>query len=166
MNDILSQKYGKKVQAGDRLFDAGDAGDEMWRLDLTGDTPTTVYFSGCDYSGYGAFNGRMVEVEPDVVLFVYHGKYGYPAPADVAFADVDASAYDALVVRPTVALSDRVFFRVVDAGLIDRVIVDGSANTVRSFADGVLKRFQTGFAQSYLFLMIVGAIAIVGYLLR
>lgn len=29
---------------------------------------------------------------------VYHGKYGYPAPADVAFGDVDASAYDALVI--------------------------------------------------------------------
>ena len=31
----------------------------MWRLDFTGDTPTTVYFSGCEYSGYGAFNGRI-----------------------------------------------------------------------------------------------------------
>ena len=30
----------------------------------------------------------------------------------------------------------------------------------------MLKRVQTGFAQSYLFLMIVGAVAIVGYLLR
>ena len=29
---------------------------------------------------------------------VYEGKYGYPAPADVAFGDVDASAYDALVI--------------------------------------------------------------------
>ena len=29
---------------------------------------------------------------------IYHGKYGYPAAADVAFGDVDASAYDALVI--------------------------------------------------------------------
>jgi NADH-quinone oxidoreductase subunit L len=74
--------------------------------------------------------------------------------------------YDALIVRPTVGLSDRVLFRLVDAGLIDGVVVDGSARTVWAFADGMLKRFQTGFAQSYLFLMIVGAVAIVGYLLR
>ncbi len=29
---------------------------------------------------------------------VYHGKYGYPARADLAFGDVDAAAYDALVI--------------------------------------------------------------------
>jgi NADH-quinone oxidoreductase subunit L len=74
--------------------------------------------------------------------------------------------YDALIVRPTVKLSDRVLFRLIDAGLIDSVIVDGSARTVWTVADGVLKRVQTGFTQSYLFLMIVGAVAIVGYLLR
>jgi NADH-quinone oxidoreductase subunit L len=74
--------------------------------------------------------------------------------------------YDALIVRPTVRLSDRVLFRLVDAGLIDGVVVDGSARTVWAFADGVLKRFQSGFTQSYLFLMVVGAVAIVGYLLR
>ena len=74
--------------------------------------------------------------------------------------------YDALIVRPTVRLSDRVLYRLVDAGLIDSVIVDGSARTVWAVADNVLKRVQTGFAQSYLFLMIVGAVAIVGYLLR
>ena len=74
--------------------------------------------------------------------------------------------YDALVVRPTVRFSDRVLFRLVDAGLIDGVVVDGSARTVWALADGMLKRVQTGFAQSYLFLMIVGAVAIVGYLLR
>jgi hypothetical protein len=36
---------------------------------------------------------------------------------------------------------------------------------VWTVADGALKRIQTGFPQSYLFLMIVGAAAIVGYLL-
>ena len=29
---------------------------------------------------------------------VYHGKYGYPARADLAYKDVDAAAYDALVI--------------------------------------------------------------------
>ena len=74
--------------------------------------------------------------------------------------------YDWAIVRPTVWLSDRVLFRLIDAGLIDSVLVDGSARTVWTVADGALKRIQTGFPQSYLFLMIVGAAAIVGYLLR
>lgn len=29
---------------------------------------------------------------------VYHGKYGYPARAELAYKDVDAAAYDALVI--------------------------------------------------------------------
>jgi protease I len=29
---------------------------------------------------------------------VYHGKYGYPVAADVTYGDVDASAYDGLVI--------------------------------------------------------------------
>jgi NADH-quinone oxidoreductase subunit L len=74
--------------------------------------------------------------------------------------------YDALIVRPTVALSDRVLFRIVDAGLIDGAAVNGSARGVRALADGALKYVQTGFTQSYVFLMIVGAVAIVGYLVR
>jgi NADH-quinone oxidoreductase subunit L len=74
--------------------------------------------------------------------------------------------YDAVIVRPTVKLSDRVLYRVVDAGLIDGVGADGTARTVRMLADGALKYAQTGFTQSYIFVMVVGAVAIVGYLLR
>jgi NADH-quinone oxidoreductase subunit L len=74
--------------------------------------------------------------------------------------------YDALLVRPTVWISDRVLFRVVDAGLIDGLAVNGSARGVRALAANGLKYLQTGFTQSYIFLMIVGTAAIVGYLLR
>ncbi len=74
--------------------------------------------------------------------------------------------YDALVVRPLVFLSDRVFYRAIDAGLIDGVTVNGSARLVRGVASHGLKYVQNGLAQSYLFLMIVGALAIVGYLVR
>ena len=74
--------------------------------------------------------------------------------------------YDALIVRPTVRFSDRVLYRVVDVGLIDGAGVNGAAHAVRTLADRFLKHTQSGLAQSYIFLMIVGTVAVVGYLLR
>ena len=74
--------------------------------------------------------------------------------------------YDAVIVRPLVALSDRVLYRKVDAGLIDSVGVNGTAYSIRALAAHGLKYAQTGLTQSYVFFMIVGAVAIVGYLLR
>jgi NADH-quinone oxidoreductase subunit L len=74
--------------------------------------------------------------------------------------------YDATVVRPLVRFSDRGLFRVVDAGLIDGVAVNGTARTIWSVAAYGLKYLQSGFAQGYVFLMIVGTVAILGYLLR
>jgi len=74
--------------------------------------------------------------------------------------------YDALIVRPLVKLSDVVLFRGIDAGLIDGVAVNGTARGVRGLAAHGLKYLQSGFTQSYVFLMIVGAVAILGYLLR
>jgi NADH-quinone oxidoreductase subunit L len=74
--------------------------------------------------------------------------------------------YDALFVRPLVAVSDRFLFRVVDAGLIDGVGVNGTAHAVRGLAAYVLKYPQSGLAQGYLVTMLVGALAIVVWLLR
>ena len=73
-------------------------------------------------------------------------------------------AIDAALVRPLVALSDRVLFQLIDAGLIDGAGVNGAAGAVRGVAGGVLKRLQSGLAQAYLFLMIVGTLAVVGWL--
>ena len=61
-------------------------------------------------------------------------------------------------------ISDRVFFRGIDATLIDEVGANGSARAVRSLASDVLKYLQSGLAQGYLFLMVVGTLAIIGYL--
>ena len=77
---------------------------------------------------------------------------------------VDA-LYDALFVRPLVALSDRVLYRVVDAGLIDGVGVNGLASAVRGVASGGLKYLQSGLAQSYVFSMLLGAAGVLWYLL-
>jgi NADH-quinone oxidoreductase subunit L len=74
--------------------------------------------------------------------------------------------YDAAIVRPTVWLSDRVLFRAIDAGLVDGVAVNGSARTVQALAGRALKYAQSGLAQGYLFLMFIGAVVIVGYLIR
>jgi hypothetical protein len=54
----------------------------------------------------------------------------------------------------------------VDAGLIDGVAVNGSARAVRAFAANGLKYAQSGLAQAYVVTMIIGAVAILGYLLR
>jgi NADH-quinone oxidoreductase subunit L len=74
--------------------------------------------------------------------------------------------YDTLFVRPTVWISDRVLFRAIDAGLIDGVAVNGAARSVQALAARGLKYAQSGLTQSYLFLMILGTVAIVGWLLR
>jgi len=74
--------------------------------------------------------------------------------------------YDAALVRPLVAVSDRVLYRVVDAGLIDGAAINGSARGVWALTAHGLKYAQTGLAQSYIFLMIAGAALIVAYLLR
>jgi NADH-quinone oxidoreductase subunit L len=72
--------------------------------------------------------------------------------------------YDRVFVRPLVWLSDRVLFRVVDAGLIDGVVVNGSAATLRGLTNGLLKYAQSGFAQSYLGWMALGTVAVLVYL--
>ncbi len=75
-------------------------------------------------------------------------------------------AIDASLVRPLVTVSDRVLYRTLDAGLIDRVAVDGTANSVMGAAKGVFRHLQTGLTQSYIFLMILGTLAVVGWLVR
>jgi NADH-quinone oxidoreductase subunit L len=72
--------------------------------------------------------------------------------------------YDAVIVRPLIALSDVVLYRTIDAGLIDGAGVNGSARTVRALAGGVLKRMQSGLAQAYLVVMLIGSVILVGWL--
>ena len=74
--------------------------------------------------------------------------------------------YHALIVRPLVRLSDAFLYRVVDTRWIDGVGVNGLARVVVDSADRGLKFMQTGFAQSYIFVMIVGGVALVAWLVR
>jgi NADH-quinone oxidoreductase subunit L len=74
--------------------------------------------------------------------------------------------YDAVFVRPLVVLSDRVLFRGIDAGLIDGIAVNGTARGVRALAARGLKYAHSGLAQSYLLVMVIGAVAIAAWMLR
>jgi NADH-quinone oxidoreductase subunit L len=74
--------------------------------------------------------------------------------------------YDAAIVRPLVWVSDKVLYRVVDAGVIDGVGANGTARAVRGLAAHVLKYTQSGLSQGYLVTMVVGTLAIVAWLLR
>jgi NADH-quinone oxidoreductase subunit L len=69
-----------------------------------------------------------------------------------------------VIVRPTVSASENVLYRGIDVGLIDGAAVNGSARLVRGFASGVLRNFQSGLAQGYLIVMLIGAILIAGFL--
>ncbi len=72
--------------------------------------------------------------------------------------------YDRVLVRPLVAFSDVVLYRGVDAGLIDGVVVNGSARTLRGLTSGVLKHVQSGLAQGYMVWMALGAVLILVWL--
>jgi NADH-quinone oxidoreductase subunit L len=64
--------------------------------------------------------------------------------------------YDATVVRPLVWLSDRVFWRFVDQGVIDGAGVNGSASIARAVG-WIGARFQTGQLGTYVFVFVIGA---------
>jgi NADH-quinone oxidoreductase subunit L len=72
--------------------------------------------------------------------------------------------YDAVLVRPLVAFSDLVLHRGVDAGLIDGAGVNGAGRAVRGLAGGVLRRLQSGLAQGYLLVMVIGSVVLLGWL--
>jgi NADH-quinone oxidoreductase subunit L len=74
--------------------------------------------------------------------------------------------YDAAIVRPLVWLSDSVLYRRLDAGFVDSGLVNGTARGIRAVAADGLKYLQSGLAQGYIFMMIVGTMALIGYLLR
>lgn len=74
--------------------------------------------------------------------------------------------YQTLFVNPMIWISERVFYRTLDAGLIDGLGVNGPAKLLRVVALRGLRRLQTGLVQSYILLIILGSCAIVAYLVR
>jgi len=72
-------------------------------------------------------------------------------------------AYNAAVVAPLVKGSEKILWRVLDVGMIDW-LVNALARTIGGISK-VSRLIQTGVAQSYVFVFILGVVAIVGFLL-
>jgi NADH-quinone oxidoreductase subunit L len=71
--------------------------------------------------------------------------------------------YDGFVRNVVVAGSDRLLWKRVDVGVIDR-IVNGAGGVTRALAE-TLRPVQTGFVRHYALLVLAGAVAVVYYLL-
>jgi len=73
--------------------------------------------------------------------------------------------FDALVVRPVMWLSREVLWKVVDVGVVDGLLVNGTAAVSRAVG-WVGSRLQTGEVGVYVVLFVVGVIAVVGAVAR
>jgi NADH-quinone oxidoreductase subunit L len=72
--------------------------------------------------------------------------------------------YHVAIVSPLIWVSDVLLYRVIDARIVDNYGVNGVANLVRNTAERGLKFLQTGMTQFYMFVMLIGGIALVAYL--
>jgi len=72
--------------------------------------------------------------------------------------------YDFTVVQPVVKGSEKILWKVVDAGLIDGVAVNGSAKTV-NLVGRIARLFQNGYVQSYLFFFLAGVLVLLSIIL-
>jgi NADH-quinone oxidoreductase subunit L len=69
--------------------------------------------------------------------------------------------YDAVVVQPIIGVSRSVLWKGMDAGLIDGVLVNGSAQLARGIG-WVGSRLQSGQVGTYAWVLIVGVVAVLG----
>jgi len=70
-------------------------------------------------------------------------------------------AYDRAIVTPTYAISRNVLWRVIDNGLIDGFLVNGSAAVARGFG-WMGSRLQTGNTGTYAWVLVIGVVAMLG----
>jgi NADH-quinone oxidoreductase subunit L len=70
-------------------------------------------------------------------------------------------AYDRVVVEPTVGISRGVLWKGIDQGLIDGVLVNGSAKLARAIG-GVGSWLQSGQVGTYAWVLVVGVLAVLG----
>jgi len=71
--------------------------------------------------------------------------------------------YDLAIVRPIHAVSETILFRIVDVRIIDG-LVNGVASFVEGAAMNVIRRLQTGVAQTYALAMTAGMVAVILYI--
>jgi NADH-quinone oxidoreductase subunit L len=70
-------------------------------------------------------------------------------------------ALDKAIVTPTYAISRNFLWRIVDNGLIDGLLVNGSAALARAFG-WAGSRLQTGNVGIYAWVLVVGVVALLG----
>jgi NADH-quinone oxidoreductase subunit L len=93
------------------------------------------------------------------------------APADTGFGRIlnkkwyVDELYDACVVRPIMWFSRAVLWRVVDAGIIDGVGVNGAAATSRILG-WLTSRLQTGELGFYAVIFVIGVVVVLSRALR
>jgi NADH-quinone oxidoreductase subunit L len=89
------------------------------------------------------------------------------APAETGIGLVLANDYfvdtaiERGIVGPTVAVARKVLWRGLDLGLINGVLVQGSAQVFRVIS-GIASRAQVGFAGSYVWAIALGAVTLIG----
>ncbi|MGQ0765190.1 MAG: NADH-quinone oxidoreductase subunit L [Gemmatimonadota bacterium] len=69
--------------------------------------------------------------------------------------------YDAVVIRPVVGISRSVLWRGMDAGIIDGLLVNGSARLMRGFG-WLGARLQSGLVGTYAWVLIIGVLGVLG----
>jgi NADH-quinone oxidoreductase subunit L len=70
-------------------------------------------------------------------------------------------AYDAAIVRPTVGISRNILWRGIDAGIIDGLLVNGSAWFARGIG-WIGSQFQSGQTGSYAWGFVIGVLLLLG----
>jgi NADH-quinone oxidoreductase subunit L len=73
--------------------------------------------------------------------------------------------YDAIIVRPVMWLSREVLWKIVDARIVDGLLVNGTASASRALG-WLGSRLQTGEVGVYVVLFVMGVLAVVGAALR
>jgi NADH-quinone oxidoreductase subunit L len=68
------------------------------------------------------------------------------------------------VIAPFSRLLGTIFWKAGDGFVIDKIAVDGSANTI-GFIAGIVRRVQSGFLYSYAFWMVIGLAVMLGWFL-
>ncbi|PIR21260.1 MAG: NADH-quinone oxidoreductase subunit L [Deltaproteobacteria bacterium CG11_big_fil_rev_8_21_14_0_20_47_16] len=72
--------------------------------------------------------------------------------------------YDAVVVQPLLWFSRSVLWQTVDAVLIDKILVGGSARIARLFGR-VGTAMETGLVPHYVFLLVLGSVVVLGWMI-
>jgi len=69
--------------------------------------------------------------------------------------------YDAIVVRPVKTISTQALWKIIDVRLIDGAV--NAAGYTAGMLGGVMRHMQSGFARSYVAMVVLGALLIIGY---